>query len=569
MNASPSKPDRTDHAAIASAYARDVVAGRILACKWVRLACQRHLTDLGRTDWPYVFDAARAGRACRFIEALPHTKGEWARGERNQIRLEPWQCFILSSVFGWVHRETQVRRFRLAYILIPRKNGKSILAAGVGLYMLAADGEMGAEVYAGATCERQAWEVFRPAKLMVERTPDLAGAFGVRAGSKGLQVLSTGSRFEPVVAKPGDGSSPSCGIVDEYHEHKTDELVDTFRTGMGARKQPLLWVITTAGSNLAGPCHAMQRDLERVLEGSIVRDDVFGIVYTVDQGQDWTSEEALKTANPNYDVSVSSAFLKAEQTAAIQSARKQNVFLTKHLNVWVGANTAFINAARWKELGDPKLKREQFKGELAYAAVDLSSKLDITARVLLFRKKLSGAHHYYVFGRYYIPAERLKEPELEHYRGWAIDGYLETTPGHVIDYPHLTEQTISELREFKVKEIGFDPWNAEHFAQECAKATPAIAIEIPQQIRYLSEPMKQLEALVTAGRLHHDGNPVLAWMMSNVVAHMDAKGNVFPRKEAPQNKIDGAVALIMALSRALHPASAQRSVYSTRGILTL
>jgi phage terminase large subunit-like protein len=436
--------------------------------------------------------------------------------------------------------------------------------------MLAADSEMGAEVYAGATCERQAWEVFRPAKQMVERTPELQAAFGIKPVSKGLTILENGSRFEPVVAAPGDGASPSCGIVDEYHEHRTDQLVDTFITGMGARRQPLLWIISTAGSNLEGPCLAMQRDVERVLAGSITRDDLFGIIFTIDKDDDWASPEALIKANPNYGVSVSEAFLKAQQNAAIQSARKQTVFRTKHLNEWVGASTAFINAARWRELADAALRRDQFRerDDLAYAAVDLSSKLDITSRVLVFRRMIEGAAHYFVFGRHFVPAERIREPELEHYRTWTIEGHLTTTPGHVIDYPSITDDTIAEIKECRIKEIGFDPWNSEHFAQSVAAATPAIAVEIPQQVRHLSEPMKQLEALVTAGRIHHDGNPVLAWMMGNLVGHIDAKDNVFPRKESAASKIDGAVALIMALSRALNP-STKTSIYSTRGVLTL
>jgi phage terminase large subunit-like protein len=558
------------HVEIGLQYARDVVAGKILACKWIRLACQRQLNDLERAargEFPFVFDESRAARVCRFIEQLPHTKGEWA-ARQEKIRLEPWQCFGLTTIFGWVRRsDPTIRRFRVVFVLIPRKNAKSTKAAGIGNYMFAADGEFGAEVYAGATCQRQAWEVFRPAKLMVERTPRLKEAFQIHVGAKNLARLSDGSRFEPVVGKPGDGASPSCAIVDEYHEHRTDELVDTMRTGMGARKQPLLVIITTAGSNTAGPCHAMQRDVERVLEGIIQSEETFGLIYTIDEGDDWTSEEALIKANPNYGVSVSAEFLRSEQAAAIQSTRKQNVFLTKHLNVWVGANTAWMNMQRWKTLGDATLQPEDFIGEPCFAAADLSSKLDITARLLVFRKEIEGADHFYIFGRYYVPAERLKEPELEHYRTWALSGHLQTTPGSVIDYDKITQDTIADIRKYAVVEFGFDPWNAEQYAQTIAKQTSAQVIEVANQVRTLSEPMKQLEALVIDGRLHHDGNPVLTWMMSSVVAHRDAKDNIFPRKEQFANKIDGAVALIMALSRAVLPDSG--SVYEHRGLLVL
>lgn len=433
--------------------------------------------------------------------------------------------------------------------------------------MFAADGEFGAEVYSGATSEKQAWEVFRPAKQMVERTPDLAEAFGITPGAQKLFIASNGSRFEPVIGKPGDGASVHCGIVDEYHEHGDDTLFDTFRTGMGARKQPLLLVITTAGDNLGGPCKALQSEVEQVLNRTVDRDELFGIIYTLDPDDDWTSEEALRKANPNYDVSVFGDFLKAEQRAAVNNARKQNIFKTKHLNCWVGANLAYFNLQKWNDLADPSLDADEFRGLPCCSASDLSSKKDITARILVFRKQIEAKDHFFVFGRFYIPAMRAEQPEYQNYQGWVKQGFLRTTPGAVIDYDQITIETIEDVQQFRIRELGFDPWNAEQYAQAVSKATPAKAVEIPQQPRYLSEPMKQLDGLIMDGRVHHDGNPVLTWMMGNVTAHTDAKDNVFPRKERDENKIDGVVALIMAMSRALVTTD-KRSVYSTRGLLT-
>jgi phage terminase large subunit-like protein len=422
--------------------------------------------------------------------------------------------------------------------------------------MFAADGEFGSEVYSGATTEKQAWEVFRPAKQMVERTPDLKEAFGIDCGKPNsnagvMSIPSNGSRFEPLIGKPGDGASPHCAIVDEYHEHDSDSLYDTMRTGMGARKQPLLLVITTAGDNLAGPCKALQLDVEKMLAGSVERDELFGCVWTIDAGTDWTSDEALRMANPNYDVSVFGEFLRSEQKNAIADARKQGIFKTKHLNLWVGSNSAFINIQRWNELADTTLRPEDFRGSPCTMATDLSSKKDMTARIIVFRKDIDGKDHYYVFGRFYLPESRAKMPEFQHYQAWVINGHLRTTPGNVIDYETITQESIDDVERFRVKEVCFDPWNAEQYAQQVAAKTPAIAVEIPQQVRFLSEPMKQLDALITDGRLHHDGNPALTWMIGNLTAHEDAKGNVFPRKERDESKIDGAVALIMALSRSM------------------
>ena len=528
-----------------------------MACKWVKLACQRHLNDIAKSnkaEFPYTFDPLKAGRICRFIEQLPHTKGDWAvsaGGRDNRIGLEPWQCFIFCCIFGWVHKATGLRRFRIAYVCVPRKNGKSILAAGAGLYMLANDGEFGAEVYTGATCKRQAWEVFRPAKQMVERTPRLREAFGLDALANTITLESSGSKFEPLVGNPGDGQSPSCAVIDEYHEHATDRLVDTMRTGMGARRQPLLWIITTAGSNIAGPCHEFQSDIEKILEGVLERDDTFGIVFTIDEGDDWTSPDALRKANPNYGISVFEEFLLTEQAAAVQNSSKQNVFQTKHLNIWVGAERSWMNAQQWKAIANAALKIEQFRGLPCWMAVDLASKRDIAAAVLVFRQLLDDVDHYYAFGRYFLPEAVAQDPKNKHYQKWVHNGHLLTTPGRVINYDAITESVSKDIKEFQVLELGFDPWNAEQFTQRVVTETGVQRIEIPNQVRFLSDPMKELDALVVDERFHHDGNPALAWMVSNIVARTDKKDNIFPNKERKESKIDGGVALIMALSRAL------------------
>jgi phage terminase large subunit-like protein len=524
----------------------------VVACRWVQLACQRQLDDLVRAKrrWDYSFDEARANRVCRFIEQLPHTKGDWAAKQQN-IRLEPWQCFGETTIFGWIQNKDAMRRFRIAYFCIPRKNGKSIIAAGTGNYMFSADGEFGAEVYSGATSEKQAWEVFRPAKQMVERTPRLKQAFGIYVGAKNLAILSNGSRFEPLIGKPGDGASPSCAIVDEYHEHNSDELFDTMRTGMGSRKQPLMLVITTAGSNIAGPCKALQSDVERVLEGTIQRDELFGVIYTIDEKDDWTSDLALRKANPNYDVSVFGDFLRTEQRNAIRDSGKQNVFKTKHLNIWVGASHAWMNMQKWNAQADPSLNPSEFQGLPCFMGLDIASKLDLSARAKVFRKQVSGKTHFYGFVDHYLPADRASQPEYQHYQKWAADGLLKTTPGESIDYETIEHDTVREANTYRVEELAFDPWNADQFAQNIGKATRTTPIAVPQRFQHLSEPMKQLEALVIDGRFHHDGNQLLSWCMSNVTARTDKNENIMPDKERAENKIDGALALIMALSRAI------------------
>lgn len=560
---------RKPFSAIAEKYARDVVAGAIPVCENTRLACVRHLNDLAKLSFTYRFDAAKADRICRFAELLPHVKGRWA-ANAELIVLQPWQIFILCSLFGWVKADTGTRRFSLAYVEVGRKNAKSILAAIIGDYMFACDGEFGAEVYSGATKEDQAMEVFRPALLMLHRSPELCRFLGIRITSptsKEMRIPEDGSRFEVVVRKPGDGASPSCGIVDEYHEHDSDTLFDTLRTGQGARQQPLQLVITTAGFKLAGPCKLLQSDVIKVLAGSVERDEVFGVIYSIDASDDWTSKTALLKSNPNYGVSVFPDFLETEQIAAIKTARKQGVFKTKHLCVWVGSNAAFFNLQRWRELGDTTLSPAQFVGSPCVIGLDLSTKRDFTSRVVLFKKVLNGKDHYFLFPRFYLPQEQASRPEAQHYHGWKA--YMSIHSGATVDLELVQQETLADILAYRATELAFDPFNAAHLSQCVAKLSKAKPVEIPQNVSHLSPAMKELDCLIAEGRIHHDGNPIMAWMIGNVTAHEDANENVFPRKDDSENKIDGAVAGIMALARLMNGPAVKKSIYSTRGLLSL
>lgn len=559
-----------DYATIARRYAEDVRDGLIPACRLVQLACERHLADLERQDddgFAYRFDEAKAAAVCRFVELMPHTKGRWARSGET-IRLEPWQVFITAVAFGWVHVTTGLRRFRVAYIEVPRKNGKSAWSSALGLYMLAADGEHGAEVYSGATTEKQAKIVFEAAQKMARQTEAYREAFGVEVMASNISIPEDGSRFEAVVGKPGDGASPSFAIVDEYHEHQTDDLYDTMETGMGAREQPLMWVITTAGSDTAGPCYALRSDVVRVLEGTTPNDELFGIVYTVDEGIDWTSEEALRMANPNYDVSVSGDFLKAQIRDAVNSSRRQNIVKTKHLNVWTTAREGWMNMEAWNACADPALAVEDFAGEACWLGMDLASKVDIASVAKLFRREVDGEEHFYLFTRNYLPEARIEEPEKRHYQGWVADGHMVATEGDIIDHDRIEEDLLADSEAHRIVRLGYDPYNATQLAVNLTRHG-IDTLEIRQTVSFLSDPMKWLEALVLAGRLHHTGDPCLAWQVSNVVCRTDANDNVFPRKERPENKIDAAVAAIIALSVAMREAEARPSVYESRGIRTL
>jgi phage terminase large subunit-like protein len=535
----------------ANAYAADVIAGRVIACKWVRLACKRHLDDLEREGFAYHFDEVKANRVCAFLEKLPHTKGKWARIDRlnpkgNRIKLEPWQCFIVCSLFGWVDNNGH-RRFNTASIYVPRKNGKSLFAAGLGWWMFAYDDEPGAEVYSGATSEKQAWEVFKPALQMAKLVPALAEAKGVSVNAASLVIEGDGSKFVPVIGKPGDGSSPHFAAADEYHEHPDSTLYDTMKTGMGAREQPLLLVISTAGYNLLGPCRDDWKMCEKILEGVITNETHFAAIYTIDDGDDWTSEVALRKANPNFDISVSKKFLLQELENAKNNPRAQATFKTKHLNLWVTSKAGFFNVERWHQLADPTLKLEDFTGKPCYMASDFAAKSDLTVTIYLFP---GDGEQWTVFGKYYLPRATVELPQHAHYRKWALEGLIEVTDGEVTDMRLLQEDVISSLGKYSVQEWLFDPNRVYGVVQPLQEAGVPV-VECLTNASKLSKPMRYLDDMIKAGRIHHNGDPVLAWALSNVVGPENRKGEVYPTKENVENKIDPIVALLMCYSRAI------------------
>jgi len=535
----------------AKQYANDVVAGKIPNCKWVVLACKRFLNDLKRqniADFPYIYSEEKADRAVRFMELLPHTKGKWA-SDNQKLILQPWQCFIECNIFGWVRKETGKRRFRMAFELIPRKSGKSIRVAARGIYLFAADGETGAEIYSGATSEKQAFEVYKPAWIMVSKLDGLRTKFGIEQSGNPknpgtMFVMRDMSKFEVMIGKPGDGASPHGAIIDEYHEHDSDHMVDTMQTGMGAREQPLLSVITTAGSNLGGPCYEMQQDMQRILEGVVVDETVFCIMFGIDDNDPWDSIDSIIKANPNYGISVFPEFLLSQLDQAKRSASKQNAFRTKHLNEWVGAKTAWMNMVAWQKQRR-NMKMEDFKGCECRVAVDLASKKDVTAVDITFKQN----GHYYSFKKFFAPEAAAEENEK--YMEFVSDGSLELTDGSMVDQ-EVVEDYLDWLRkEYNPTDFAFDEWQADYMMTRLMGKKFEV-VKFPFRLKYVSEPMKQLEALVLSGQYWHDGNKMMTWMMSNVAAKMDLRDNIYPNKARPNDpkcKIDGVAAAIMSVGR--------------------
>jgi phage terminase large subunit-like protein len=427
--------------------------------------------------------------------------------------------------------------------------------------MLTADGEGGAEVYSLATTRDQARIVFGDAQAMTRKSPGFRNRFSVGVGAHNLHVVSSGSKFEALSAEGStlDGLNIHFGCVDELHAHKTRTVYDVVETGTGKRDNSLLWVITTAGSNRAGICYEVRSFVTKLLDDVIQDDSQFGIIFGLDDGDDWALDDALVKANPNWGISVRPEVLQPLQAKAMQLPSAVNNFKTKHLNEWVNADTAWMDMRAWERCADSALSIENFVGQPCWIGLDLASKTDVAALVALFvHPSIDGA--FAVFGRYFLPEETVLSAANSQYAGWMRSGRITVTPGNVIDFSWIESELTDMVSKFAIQAVAYDPFQATQLSTRMLNEGLPM-LEVRPTVLNFSEPMKTLEALVLQNKLIHDADPVLTWMISNVVAHMDAKDNIYPRKERPENKIDGAVALIMALARALVRVPVEGSVY--------
>lgn len=528
-------------------YANNVLSGQIPACKWVKKACRRQREDLRRKRFAFKWEPERGARVCKFIELLRHVKGPLA-GER--IHLEDWQCFILMTVFSWVDA-SGFRRFQRVYIEVPRGNAKSTLSSGVALYMLCADHEKGPDVYSFATTRDQARIVFDDARAMALQAPELKEAYGLTVLNNSMVIVGTNAKFLPksADASTNDGLNSHFAVVDELHAHKTRDLFDVVKTSLGKRSQPILWAITTAGFVLDGICMEERRIVQKVLDKVVDEPSRFGIIYTIDEKDDWKTEEAARKANPNWGVSVSPKTVLAELSEALVESSAEKQYKTKRLDVWCNADTQFLQMDLWRKCVRPGVKLDEFEGEPVIYGIDLAAKVDIAAAVrLAFRLEDDGKLHYYLFPEFWLPEARIMGARNSQYSGWAKQGLIHVTDGPVIDLSEIERYLLEDMKRFDVLSVAFDPWQATQLAQELA-SEGAPMVEIRPTVKEFSEPMKQLQALCYEKRLHTDGNPVMEWMASNLVAHLDAKDNVYPRKEQPEQKIDGMVAAIMTINQ--------------------
>ena len=537
-----------NYTSIAKRYAQAVVAGKIDACHWAKRACQRQIDDLERAKggWEYEFVPKKASRICRFVEHTRHVKGRQWAGQR--IQLQPWQVFIYTTIFGWVRTGTDLRRFRTVYLEMPRKNAKTTMTAPIGIYMLAGDGESGAEVYSAATTLKQAKIVWEISKEMVDRDSGLRAAFGIETSAHSIYQTATGSRFQALSAEGNslDGLNASCVIIDELHAHRTRKVYDVLETSKGARQQPLLWCITTAGFDRSGICYEVRTHVTKVLNAVLSDDSFFGMIHTIDDEDDYFDERSWKKANPNYGISVDPIELRNLATKAKSTPSALANFQTKHCSVWTNADVGLFNMVNWAKCGNPDLRLEDFKGQRCRAGIDLAWKNDFSSVVLLFERD----GEYYVFARHYLAAVRIDESDNAHFKGWAEEGWIHATQGNVTNYTEIEEDLLELAKEYEIVEVPHDEHQAVQFAQRLQDRGLTM-VAMSNTSTALTEPTDKLAALIDEGKIHHNGDPVLAWMLSNVVGKRNRRGFVYPTKERDENKIDGIMALLYALTRAL------------------
>lgn len=536
--------------------------------KWERLAVERLARDLEHGhERGLNFDAAAADRVCIFFERfLKHHKGEWAG---RPFVLAEWQKeHVLRPLFGW-RRADGTRRFRTAYIEIPRKNGKTEVAAGIALYLTIADGEAGAEVYSSATKKDQARIMFDAAKAMLGRSPDLRRV--ARAWKHNIHVQDTGSKFEPLGKDSDtmDGLNPHGNLIDELHAHKDRGVYDVLVTAMQARRQPLTVMITTAGVYRPESIGWQQHDYAtKVLDGSIEDDEFFAFIAAADEGDDWQAEETWRKANPNLDVSVKLDGIRALAHKAKHQPSFQNTFRRLHLNQWTEQTERWIDMDRWSACAGP-VDEAELLGLPCFAGLDLSSTTDLSAFVLAFPDEDGG---YRLLPRFWLPGDDVLERERRDsvpYSRWAREGWLTLTDGNVIDYASVRAAVRTDAERYGLQEVAFDPWNATQLATQLMEDDGVPMVQMRQGFRSMNEPSKEFERLMVSAKLAHGGHPLLHWMAGNVTLRRDPADNIKPDKAKSTGRIDGIVATIMAIGRATLHERQPRSVYEQRGVLTV
>lgn len=540
-------------------YAKDVVSGKILAGRPVRLACERHLRDLKRKDLVWKLDKAN-----RIIEFFPDML---VLEDGRPFELEPFQEFIVGSLFGW-YRLDGTRRFRTAYIEMGKGNGKTPLAAGIGLYGQVADDEPAAEIYSAATSVDQAKLVWKDADRMVDGSAELSELILRQVNA--LLIPGDHSVFRPLSAeKRGlDGKRVHIGLIDELHEHPSAIVVDKIRAGTKRRRNALIFEITNSGYDRTSVCWQHHELSLKIFEGIINNDSWFAYVCALDEKDKWTNPKVWIKANPGLGTILPKKYLEELVMEAKNMPSKENIVRRLNFCQWTEQSVRWLQMPMWDK-GAAAVERILLQGRECYGGLDLARVNDLSAFVLLFPPVEEG-EKWKVLVWFWVPEDDIlvrAERDRVPYDVWVREGLIEKTPGNVTDFGFIEKQIIKLAGLFDIREIAFDRTFAGELVGNLMEEGLEM-VEFGQGFLSMATPTAELERIIKGEMLEHGGNPVLRWNASNVSVQQDAAGNIKPDKEHSSEKIDGIVALIMALGRALVNGSDGRSVYDTRGIRT-
>jgi phage terminase large subunit-like protein len=520
-------------------------------------------------------EAAR--RAVFFLENLAHVKGQWAG---QQFKLLGWQHKLISDVFGTL-RSDGCRQYQTVYCEIPKKNGKSELAAGIALDLTFADGEPGAEVYSAAADRDQAGIVYKVAEHMVRQSRELQSRCDILSSTKTIFVPATNSTYKAISSESytKHGYNISGVVFDELHTQPNRDLYDVLTKGSSAaRRNPLFVFITTAGNNINSICYELHDYARKVLAGDIIDPTFYPIMYGLEPEDDWTDEKNWYKVNPSLGEILNIEEFRKSFLDAKRNLAEENIFKQLRLNIWVKQSTRWMRMGDWDVCGKP-FDMEELKGKPCYAGLDLSSSIDLTALSLVF----PDGERYRTIMRFWIPEATAEERERKDrvpYREWARQGFIKLTPGNVVDYAYIREEFKKLREQYQIREMAYDRWGAAKLIQDliedgfvtdqkdAADGHPLI-VEFGQGMKSMSPPTKELMVLVLSNKLEHGGNPVLRWCVDNLVIEQDAAENIKPNKAKSTQRIDGAVSMIMAIDRAIKNNQEPRSVYEDRGVIVI
>jgi len=537
----------------AEQYIQDVVSGSIITGKAIRQAVYRHLSDMEKQDDPdflYEFIEEDAARALRLFHLFRHGKGKW-RGQK--FNLMPWQAFAVWCAYGWKRKTDGKRRFNKVYIKVARKNAKTEFLACVGMIGFLFDAEQDPEVYWFATKKDQAkigWD--RQKQILLQARKD-SRAIAQKCDTSTYRMFTTsGSGFVSYLGQDSDtedGLSPYYGLCDEYHAHKTDDMMNVIESGMGARDNPMTWIITTAGFNSQGPCAQFEKVCKQILDGSLDNERIFALIYDLDEGDDWNDPAVWVKANPALPhIDTLNDFLRSEyDKAKTQGKTKEINFKTKNLNVWTSTHSTWIPDDKWQEAG-ADFDLSELAGRECYAGLDLASTRDLCSLCLIFPPETKEGAFLAVW-YHWLPQEEAEEREKNAgipYTQWAADGWITLTDGNVRHDDLIIDQIVTLLEKYDIRVIAYDRWGAANIVSKLTEHGLDVQ-PFGQGYASMSAPTKEVERLVFEKRLNHGNNPVMRWQASNVAVQMDPAENIKVAKNKSTEKVDGMVALVMAL----------------------